>query len=135
VAGSTVQWNGGRAHDDLRERHQADGSDSGRGRRGHGTASVTVVTPRRAAAPRPRRPSGSNTHRPDAHDAVAVERRSVGGAGFTLTLTGRNGFVNGATVQWNGARHDHLRERDASSPRRFRAADLAATGTASGHRG
>src|SRR5205814_2362415 len=54
----------------------------------------------------------------------------VGGAGFTLTLTG-SGFLSGASVQWNGAARTTTFVSATQLTAAIPAADIAATGTAS----
>src|SRR5262245_4769984 len=95
-----------------------------------GTASVVVVNP----------PPGGGTsnvvtfnitsNAPPTLTSLSPNSAMAGGPAFTLTVTG-TGFINGATVQWNGSARTTTFSSATQLTAAIPATDIAAAGTAS----
>src|SRR5439155_13575819 len=94
-----------------------------------GTPQVTVMTPAPGGGTSAAQTFAVNNPAP-VLTSLAPASAIVGGAGFTLTLTG-SGYVSGASVQWNGAARTTTFVSATQLTAAVPAADIAATGTAS----
>src|SRR5206468_2995317 len=126
--GSTVQWNGAPRTTTFVSATQLTAAIPAADIVTAGTASVTVVTPAPGGGT-----SAAQTFPVDnpipTITGLTPTSATAGGAAFTLTVNG-TGFVNGATVRWNGATRTTTFVSAIQLTAAITAADIAAVGTA-----